>query len=350
MDLVEFPPQIAQDAEFTPTLAAPMEPGPKQARVTHTLKGKQLIDLEKLFLILSGDTGKIAKTMNLPLDVVRDAITSNRLKLPERKPSQSLAQLQKRKKFGYYSMRNYSKKLLQNITNHNSLHPWYQPCTHAGPCSESSCECMQNAFFCTKACVHAEYSPNFFRGCDCKGDCAQSYCSCFAAGRECDPDLCKSCQTCTDLPRRLTANSYTQRCRNDNISMKRYQRLLVGKSSVPGAGWGLFTKDRLRKGDFIQEYLGEIVSTHEGDRRHIVYNQNGSNYLFDQSKDYYIDGMNKGSKARFANHSNNPNMTSKKVFVNGDIRIGFFATKDIPAQAELFFHYRNLFKGNFLGR
>ncbi len=45
------------------------------------------------------------------------------------------------------------------------------------------------------------------------------------------------------------------------------QDLLVKKSTLPGAGKGLFTKKDIKKGERIIEYLGEIITEAELDRR-----------------------------------------------------------------------------------
>ena len=37
-------------------------------------------------------------------------------------------------------------------------------------------------------------------------------------------------------------------------------RLITKKSTIPGAGKGLFTRDAISKGDFIIEYKGEITT------------------------------------------------------------------------------------------
>ena len=118
--------------------------------------------------------------------------------------------------------------------------------------------------------------------------------------------------------------------------MRRHQRLLIAPSTVgPHAGWGLFTKYALQKGDFIHEYVGELIDEHEAERRGHLYDKHGCTYLFEQSIDYTVDGMDKANKVRFANHSDKPNVEAKKLFVNGDVRIGYFAKFDIKAQAEV---------------
>ena len=117
--------------------------------------------------------------------------------------------------------------------------------------------------------------------------------------------------------------------------MRRNRRLLVGKSTVPGAGWGLFTMFALTKGTFIQEYLGELLSQDEGERRGLLCDERGCSYLFTQSSDCVVDAMLKGNKVRFGNHSKTPNVETKRLFVDGELRIGFYANQDIPAQSEV---------------
>lgn len=146
-------------------------------------------------------------------------------------------------------------------------------------------------------------------------------------------DLCRSCGACCDPPNQLASK---QRCRNDNISMRRHAHLLLAKSSINAAGWGLFTKHALRKGSYVQEYVGEVISQEEAERRGIIYDKLNMSYLFNLSSDYTVDATRKGNKVRYANHcSDEPNCEAKMIRVNGDMRIGLFAKVDIDAQSEV---------------
>lgn len=46
-----------------------------------------------------------------------------------------------------------------------------------------------------------------------------------------------------------------------------------------------------------------------------------------------------GALGRFINHSCDPNCETQKWLVHGELAIGLFATKDIPANTELTFDY-----------
>ena len=73
----------------------------------------------------------------------------------------------------------------------------------------------------------------------------------------------------------------------------------------------------------------------------LAHANNITNFYFltiDQGR--VIDAGPKGNLARFANHSCDPNMETQKWVVNGDIRVGLFACKDIPAGTELTFNYQ----------
>ncbi|GIY63172.1 histone-lysine N-methyltransferase SETD2 [Caerostris extrusa] len=56
--------------------------------------------------------------------------------------------------------------------------------------------------------------------------------------------------------------------------------------------------------------------------------------------DEILDAANKGNLSRFMNHSCDPNCETQKWTVNGNLRIGFFAKRDIKAGEELTFDYQ----------
>jgi len=55
--------------------------------------------------------------------------------------------------------------------------------------------------------------------------------------------------------------------------MYRHAHLLIAESSIKQAGWGLFTKHTLKKGDFVHEYVGEVISQEEAERRGVIYDK-----------------------------------------------------------------------------
>ncbi|GLE07467.1 hypothetical protein PINS_up017778 [Pythium insidiosum] len=235
------------------------------------------------------------------------------------------------------------------------------PCAHSGACEDHNCSCHQDGRLCSKlcACVHEECKI-FFAGCRCvKGRCRSRWCPCFAAGRECDLDLCVVCcaedaaaetaslnalvdadpaQTPTAPVNASTSASSTS-CQNRNMSLGRHKRLRVGRSTMEGAGWGLFVDEPVAKDEFVIEYIGEMVTQEEAERRGVVYDKLNRSYLFNLDSETVIDATRKGNKTRFINHSSRPNCYSKIININSDYRIGIYALRDIPPHTELFFDY-----------
>jgi len=293
---------------------------------------------ERAFHIFKGNVAEISNVLGADPSVVARHIQEKNIHI---KPFLYLSEdYQKRKiRNPSYSMKHYNSSWLKRVEkatiNHHCL---FYPCDHDGLCGDHNCSCITNAWFCTKACIWGAKSRNYFRGCACKGgQCRTRSCPCFASMRECDPDLCRSCGTCSDPPHALAV---LQLCRNDSISMRRYVHLLVGESTVHGAGWGLYTKNALAKGDYVSEYVGEVISQEEAERRGRIYDKVNRSYLFNLTADYVVDATRKGNKTRFINHSAKPNCCARLMLVNGTMRIGIFAIEDIESQSELFFDYR----------
>ena len=299
---------------------------------------------EHAYQIFDGDLNKIGTVLNAQAEDIESHARKESIQLVsyEQKYCQLVGTAdrksrKKKRKHDDTSMNKFDQAWLKRVET-AEIFPAFEPCDHPEPCSEETCSCAQNAHFCTKHCIWGKDSRYYFMGCRCKrGDCRGKSCPCFAAGKECDPDLCSECGACTDDP---TKPATKQRCRNDNIGMRRHIQLAVAASHVKEAGWGLYNKTALKKGDFVHEYLGEVISQEEADRRGCIYDKVNRSYLFNLTSDTVVDASRKGNKTKFLNHSSNPNCYTKILSVSGDARIGIFAKEDVDPQTELFFDYR----------
>ena len=291
----------------------------------------------RFFLIFEGNIGEMATAMRANPKAVKQFVDEQEWTEPELR----LVPPIKPEVNPYHSLRNYNQHWYSRIVK-SGLRPSFEPCVHDEPCREGICYCVDRGVFCTDACAWGTRSKNFFRGCDCRGSCTTSSCSCFANSRECSPDIC-GCDACTDPPGRPATQ---QRCRNDNLTMHRGTEVVIGHSEIPNAGWGCFAKRDLVKGEFLGEYVGEMISQEEADRRGQLYDIRNHSSLFMLTADVALDADRKGNVMRYINHSSTPNTTPRTITVNGDNRIGFFALQDIEAQTELTFNYGYNFSVN----
>lgn len=140
---------------------------------------------------------------------------------------------------------------------------------------------------------------------------------------ECHPEVCPS----------------GQRCCNQDFTQRRYPDTKIIKT--PGKGWGLITLRDIKKGEFVNEYIGELIDEEECRARiKLAQENNVTNfYMLTIDKDRIIDAGPKGNYSRFMNHSCQPNCETQKWTVNGDTRVGLFAIRDVPVGTELTFNY-----------
>ena len=116
-------------------------------------------------------------------------------------------------------------------------------------------------------------------------------CPCLVARRECDPDICKSCGAENLTPVEPVLGSEEKICQNVKIQQGQRKHLLLAPSDV--AGWGIYLKESVAKGDFISEYCGELITQEEGERRGRLYDKFKCSFLFDLNSSSCIDATRK---------------------------------------------------------
>eukprot|EP00966_Prymnesium_polylepis_P077984 1807760-Prymnesium_polylepis.1 len=105
----------------------------------------------------------------------------------------------------------------------------------------------------------------------------------------------------------------------------------------PGKGWGVVAAEDIREGDFVIEYVGEVVSREEAARREARCPES-ADYFFDAGP-YTIDAYAVRNLAAFVNFGCQPNLEMRSVpGLHRDPklpRVGFFAKQHIPEGREL---------------
>lgn len=128
---------------------------------------------------------------------------------------------------------------------------------------------------------------------------------------------------------------------------------------------GVRARQDIRKGQFIDKYVGEVITPEEADHRREL-SRRGRNekygikdlYLFgldkfrnDESLDerlrgdpFEIDGEFQGGTTRFINHSCSPNLRTVVIVTDSANKqlheVGFFALEDINRGTEFTFDYQ----------
>ncbi|KAG8256639.1 Histone-lysine N-methyltransferase, H3 lysine-36 and H4 lysine-20 specific [Homalodisca vitripennis] len=163
---------------------------------------------------------------------------------------------------------------------------------------------------------------------------------------ECDPNSKAPCAPESDCLNRILMVECNpqvcpagEKCCNQLFEKRQYPPLQPYQTQ--SRGWGLRTLVDLKKGDFVIEYVGEMIDEEEYKKRlsHMHENNEENFYFLTIDKDRMLDAGPKGNVARFMNHSCQPNCETQKWTVNGDTRVGLFALCDIPANSELVFNY-----------
>ncbi|XP_012535549.1 uncharacterized protein LOC105836216 [Monomorium pharaonis] len=140
---------------------------------------------------------------------------------------------------------------------------------------------------------------------------------------ECSPQLCP----CSD------------KCQNQKIQKHEWSPGLQ-RFMTEDKGWGVRTQQAIKSGDFILEYVGEVVSEREFKSRMATrYANDTHHYCLHLDGGLVIDGHRMGGDGRFVNHSCEPNCEMQKWSVLGLPRMALFASRDIKPGEELTYDY-----------
>jgi len=74
-------------------------------------------------------------------------------------------------------------------------------------------------------------------------------------------------------------------CSNTVIRRKVRKSVVLHPSKI--AGWGCFAAEEIRKGEFVSEYTGEVISKAEAELRGGAYDEFGICYLFGEFVSIY---------------------------------------------------------------
>lgn len=104
----------------------------------------------------------------------------------------------------------------------------------------------------------------------------------------------------------------------------------------PIHGKGVFATRKIPEGSRIIEYKGEIITAREADRRENLKDpDNFHTFFFSLESGKIIDGGRIGNKARWINHSCEPNCEAREE----EGRVFIYALRDIEEGEELNYDY-----------
>ena len=180
-----------------------------------------------------------------------------------------------------------------------------------------------------------EYLLPSSNSCSCIDNCQGKNCSCISSHcqlYECN-DYCSCDSTC-----------------ENRIIQKGITKKLIVKFINKTKGYGVFADEDIKKGEFICEYIGVIISKDQAERKILLnHKKRKPNYILQVKENYekvimttYIDAEEYGNVGRFINHSCEPNMNFEFIRIKHFIpHVAFFSMKDIKKGEELTFCYSN---------
>jgi len=166
-------------------------------------------------------------------------------------------------------------------------------------------------------------------------------CSCDPSkGQFCDEGCSNRVMNCECVKGSCPVEKAGFECKN-----QRFQRCIYPKLEhlkTLDKGYGLFACEAIKSQCFVIEYVGEVISAEDCEKRLQSYKADTPVYMMALDNNKVIDACKAANMARFANHSCEPNCVAHKwnIGIEGlDSRVGFFAVRDIASGEEITVDY-----------
>ncbi|GFO01900.1 histone-lysine N-methyltransferase suv39h2 [Plakobranchus ocellatus] len=189
-------------------------------------------------------------------------------------------------------------------------------------------------------------------GCECE-DCYVERKSCCAVASGSEPPYFKTFKRLR-IGRGVPIYECNSRCKCGpdclNRVVQKGRRVKVCIFRTQTKGWGLKALQPIKKGSFVIEYVGEVITNEEAEKRGKTYDASGITYLFDldfhdTSGPFSVDAGTYGNASHFINHSCDPNLEVHVVWIDTLDpllpHICLFAKRDIARNEELTFDYNS---------
>ncbi|KAG6516343.1 hypothetical protein ZIOFF_026802 [Zingiber officinale] len=130
------------------------------------------------------------------------------------------------------------------------------------------------------------------------------------------------------------------KCLNKSFQYREQKKMKVVQTEK--CGFGLVSEEDIKQGDFVIEYVGEVLDDKACEERlwKMKDRRDTNFYLCEVNHDMVIDATYKGNKSRFINHSCEPNTEMQKWRADGETRVGIFARRNIRKGEEVTYDYQ----------
>ncbi|KAG5366121.1 Histone-lysine N-methyltransferase, H3 lysine-36 specific [Yarrowia sp. B02] len=153
------------------------------------------------------------------------------------------------------------------------------------------------------------------------------------------PSACDEDSGCINRLTSIECVRCCKGCQNKRFQGKKYASVDV--INTEKKGFGLRATKDIAAGEFVYEYVGEVIDEPTFKERTAVYMTQGVKHFYFMmlQKGEFIDATAKGGLGRFCNHSCAPNGHVEKWVVGKHLRMGIFASRHILKGEEVTFDY-----------